>query len=52
MVQCMKGLLVDADQILIALQNALSQQEMNFATFIEQQHEVHYLLQNANFLPL
>ncbi|CAD6270911.1 unnamed protein product [Miscanthus lutarioriparius] len=36
---CMKGLLVDADQILIALQNGLSQQEVNFATFIEQQHE-------------
>jgi hypothetical protein len=45
----MKGLLVDADQILIALQNGLSQQEVNFATFIEQQHEVHYLLQNAKF---
>jgi len=51
-VQCMKGLLVDADQILIALQNGLSQQEVNFATFIEQQHEVHYLLQNAKFLPI
>jgi len=50
--QCMKGLLVDADQILIALQNGLSQQEVNFATFIEQQHEVHYLLQNAKFLPI
>ncbi|KAG0519603.1 hypothetical protein BDA96_08G001200 [Sorghum bicolor] len=36
---CMKGLLVDADQILIALQNGLSQQEVNLATFIEQQHE-------------
>ena len=48
----MRGLLVDADQLLVELQNGLSQQEMNFATFIEQQHEVHYLLQNANFLPL
>ncbi|CAN6311505.1 unnamed protein product [Urochloa humidicola] len=36
---CMKGLLVDADQLLIELQNGLSQQEMNFRTFIEQQHE-------------
>jgi len=38
----MKGLLVDADQLLVELQNGLSQQEMNFGTFIEQQHEVHH----------
>lgn len=36
---CMKDLLVDADELLIALQNGLSQHEVNFATFIEQQHE-------------
>jgi kinesin family protein 11 len=42
----MKGLLVDADQLLVELQNGLSQQEMNFSTFIEQQHEVHHLSQH------
>ncbi|KAG2538638.1 kinesin-like protein KIN-5A [Panicum virgatum] len=36
---CMRGLLVDADQLLVELQNGLSQQEMSFGTFIEQQHE-------------
>ncbi|XP_062203178.1 kinesin-like protein KIN-5A [Phragmites australis] len=36
---CLKGLLVDADQLLIELQNGLSQQEVNFATFVEHQHE-------------
>jgi kinesin family protein 11 len=45
----MKGLLVDADQLLVELQNGLSQQEMNFSTFIEQQHEVHHLSQHLPF---
>lgn len=48
-VQCMKDLLVDADELLIALQNGLSQHEVNFATFIEQQHEVHYLITMPTF---
>lgn len=39
----MKGLLVDADKLLVELQNVLSLQEMKFGTFIEQQHEVHRL---------
>jgi len=38
----MRGLLVDADKLLVELQNGLSQQEMSFGTFIEQQHEVHH----------
>jgi kinesin family member 11 len=40
--------LVDADQLLVELKNGLSQQELNFTEFVEQQHEVcklHY----ANF---
>nr|CAB3499878.1 unnamed protein product [Digitaria exilis] len=36
---CMKGLLIDADKLLVELQNVLSLQEMKFGTFIEQQHE-------------
>ncbi|KAL6640614.1 hypothetical protein ACP70R_021737 [Stipagrostis hirtigluma subsp. patula] len=36
---CFKSLMVDADQLLIELQNGLSQQEANYTTFIEQQHE-------------
>lgn len=36
---CLKGLLVDADQLLTELQNGLSQQEESFTTFVEQQHE-------------
>ncbi|KAL6905795.1 hypothetical protein ACP4OV_003396 [Aristida adscensionis] len=36
---CLKSLMVDADQILIELQKGLSQQEVNFTTFIEQQQE-------------
>ncbi|KAK3139134.1 hypothetical protein QOZ80_5AG0378360 [Eleusine coracana subsp. coracana] len=36
---CLKGLLVDADQLLVELQNGLSQQELNFANFFKQQHE-------------
>jgi hypothetical protein len=43
--------LVDADQLLVELKNGLSQQELNFTEFVEQQHEVcklHY----ANFLPI
>ncbi|GJN14012.1 hypothetical protein PR202_gb00783 [Eleusine coracana subsp. coracana] len=39
LMQCLKGLLVDADQLLVELQNGLSQQELNFAKFFKQQHE-------------
>ncbi|GJM88218.1 hypothetical protein PR202_ga04256 [Eleusine coracana subsp. coracana] len=39
LMQCLKGLLVDADQLLVELQNGLSQQELNFANFFKQQHE-------------
>ncbi|XBH91305.1 hypothetical protein VPH35_082730 [Triticum aestivum] len=36
---CLKGLLADADQLLIGLQNGLSQQEESLTTLVEQQHE-------------
>ncbi|KAL6630702.1 hypothetical protein ACP70R_028553 [Stipagrostis hirtigluma subsp. patula] len=36
---CLKSLMVDADQLLTELQNGLSQQEVNYTTFIEQQHK-------------
>ncbi|KAM0849728.1 hypothetical protein ACQ4PT_053551 [Festuca glaucescens] len=36
---CLRGLLADADELLIGLQNGLSQQEVSLTSLVEQQHE-------------
>ncbi|KAM0826231.1 hypothetical protein ACQ4PT_069010 [Festuca glaucescens] len=36
---CLRGLLADADELLIGLQNGLSQQEESLTSLVEQQHE-------------
>jgi kinesin family protein 11 len=38
----LKGLLADADELLIGLQNGLSQQQESLTSFVEQQHEVYH----------